>query len=84
MGIHAHTHACTAAIGDTAVGRVGGVGFIMEGIGGRAVPPLTIAEAGQACVCRSQAWDAKIVTSAWWVEHHQVRTLAHPSLSRPS
>eukprot|EP00884_Botryococcus_braunii_P003068 jgi/Botrbrau1/12762/Bobra.0238s0001.1 len=40
------------------------------------VPPLTIAEAGQACVCRSQAWEAKIVTSAWWVEHHQVSKTA--------
>ena len=24
-------------------------------------------------MCRSQAWDAKIVTSAWWVHAHQVR-----------
>ncbi|KAK9837244.1 hypothetical protein WJX81_001363 [Elliptochloris bilobata] len=38
----------------------------------RSVPPLSIAQAGQACVCRSQAWDAKIVTSAWWVHAHQV------------
>jgi len=30
-----------------------------------------------ACVCRSAAWDAKIVTSAWWVHHHQVRTSFH-------
>ena len=25
------------------------------------------------CVCRSQAWDAKVVTSAWWVHPEQVR-----------
>ena len=37
-----------------------------------AVPQLSIQQAGNACVCRSQAWDAKIVTSAWWVHHDQV------------
>lgn len=31
-------------------------------------------QAGQSCVCRSQAWDAKIVTSAWWVHFDQVCT----------
>ncbi|EIE22903.1 hypothetical protein COCSUDRAFT_16391 [Coccomyxa subellipsoidea C-169] len=31
-----------------------------------------VSQAGTACVCRSQAWDAKIVTSAWWVHAHQV------------
>jgi len=40
----------------------------------KALPPLSISQAGCACVCRSAAWDAKIVTSAWWVHHHQVRT----------
>jgi len=39
----------------------------------RPVPPLTLQQAGCACVCRSKAWDAKLVTSAWWVHHHQVR-----------
>ena len=24
-------------------------------------------------MCRSQAWDAKVVTSAWWVHPEQVR-----------
>lgn len=38
----------------------------------KAVPPLSISQAGCACVCRSAAWDAKIVTSAWWVHQHQV------------
>ena len=38
----------------------------------RAVPPMSIAQAGCACVCRSKAWEAKIVTSAWWVHHDQV------------
>eukprot|EP00879_Flechtneria_rotunda_P009714 GHRR01010163.1.p1 GENE.GHRR01010163.1~~GHRR01010163.1.p1 ORF type:complete len:564 (+),score=252.88 GHRR01010163.1:1740-3431(+) len=40
----------------------------------RPVPPLTLQQAGCACVCRSKAWDQKVVTSAWWVYHHQVRT----------
>jgi predicted ribosome quality control (RQC) complex YloA/Tae2 family protein len=39
----------------------------------RPVPPLTLQQAGCACVCRSRAWDSKVVTSAWWVQHHQVR-----------
>uniref|UniRef100_A0A0C3U817 NFACT RNA-binding domain-containing protein n=2 Tax=Geminigeraceae TaxID=589343 RepID=A0A0C3U817_GUITC len=37
-----------------------------------AVPPLTLAQAGLSCVCRSQAWDAKMVTSAYWVHPEQV------------
>ncbi len=40
-----------------------------------AVPPFSISQAGAACVCRSQAWDAKIVTSAWWVHASQVCSL---------
>ncbi|CAN1281777.1 Ribosome quality control complex subunit NEMF [Linum perenne] len=31
----------------------------------QAVPPLTINQAGCFTVCHSQAWDSKIVTSAW-------------------
>jgi predicted ribosome quality control (RQC) complex YloA/Tae2 family protein len=42
----------------------------------RPVPPLTLQQAGCACVCRSRAWDSKVVTSAWWVQHHQVRAAA--------
>ena len=36
------------------------------------IPPLTLAQAGCQCVCRSQAWEKKVVTSAWWVYPHQV------------
>lgn len=39
---------------------------------GAPIPPLTLAQAGHACVCRSAAWDAKVVTSAWWVHPEQV------------
>ncbi|KAL0022374.1 hypothetical protein WJX77_005710 [Trebouxia sp. C0004] len=42
----------------------------------KALPPLSISQAGCACVCRSAAWDAKIVTSAWWVHHQQVSKTA--------
>lgn len=40
------------------------------------VSPLSLQQAGCACVCRSKAWDQKIVTSAWWVHHHQVSKTA--------
>ncbi|CAK9218060.1 unnamed protein product [Sphagnum troendelagicum] len=40
------------------------------------IPPLSINQAGCFTVCRSQAWDSKIVTSAWWVEAHQVSKTA--------
>ncbi|GAX80591.1 hypothetical protein CEUSTIGMA_g8028.t1 [Chlamydomonas eustigma] len=43
---------------------------------GKPVPPMTLQQAGCACVCRSRAWDSKIVTSAWWVQHHQVSKAA--------
>ena len=37
------------------------------------IPPKTLQEAGAMAVCNSLAWDSKIVTSAWWVHHDQVR-----------
>ncbi|XP_010546948.1 PREDICTED: nuclear export mediator factor NEMF [Tarenaya hassleriana] len=40
------------------------------------VPPLTLNQAGCFTVCYSQAWDSKIVTSAWWVYPHQVSKTA--------
>lgn len=40
------------------------------------IPPLTINQAGCFTVCHSQAWDSKIVTSAWWVYPHQVSKTA--------
>jgi len=43
-------------------------------IGGKfsLIPPLTLSQAGTFAMCRSSAWTAKIVTSAWWVYAHQV------------
>ncbi|XP_055818502.1 uncharacterized protein LOC129887427 [Solanum dulcamara] len=40
------------------------------------IPPLTLNQAGCFTVCQSQAWDSKIVTSAWWVYPHQVSKTA--------
>uniref|UniRef100_A0A1J3J1R1 Nuclear export mediator factor Nemf n=1 Tax=Noccaea caerulescens TaxID=107243 RepID=A0A1J3J1R1_NOCCA len=42
----------------------------------QSVPPLTLNQAGCFTVCHSQAWDSKIVTSAWWVYPHQVTKTA--------
>ncbi|KAJ2892348.1 hypothetical protein GGI21_005635, partial [Coemansia aciculifera] len=40
------------------------------------IPPSTLFQAGIMSVCQSRAWDAKIVTSAWWVEAAQVSKTA--------
>ena len=49
-----------------------------------AVPALSLAQAGCMCVCRSAAWDAKTVTSAWWVHADQVCPCCiHARLARP-
>ena len=40
------------------------------------VPPLSLAHAGAACLCRSAAWDTRTVISAWWVPARDVRKTA--------
>ncbi|WAR18853.1 NEMF-like protein [Mya arenaria] len=40
------------------------------------VPPKTLNEAGTMAICNSAAWDAKVVTSAWWVNPSQVSKTA--------
>lgn len=45
-------------------------------IAGEPVPPKTLNEAGTMAICNSAAWDAKVVTSAWWVYHDQVSKTA--------
>ncbi|XP_010914660.1 uncharacterized protein [Elaeis guineensis] len=40
------------------------------------ISPLTLNQAGCFTVCHSQAWDSKVVTSAWWVYPHQVSKTA--------
>ncbi|KAH0501827.1 Nuclear export mediator factor Nemf [Microtus ochrogaster] len=39
---------------------------------GEPIPPRTLTEAGTMALCYSAAWDARVITSAWWVYHHQV------------
>ncbi len=34
------------------------------------ISQLSLDEAAIATVCRSKAWDAKIIASAWWVYDH--------------
>ncbi|KAJ3054664.1 hypothetical protein HK097_001144, partial [Rhizophlyctis rosea] len=43
---------------------------------GSNIPPTTLHQAGTMSVCQSRAWDAKIVTSAWWVFADQVSKTA--------
>ena len=37
------------------------------------VPPVSLAHAGAACLCRSSAWDSRAVMSAWWTAPDRVR-----------
>jgi len=43
---------------------------------GAPVPPVTLSQAGTMTVCRSAAWAAKVVTSAYWVYDDQVSKTA--------
>ena len=36
------------------------------------IPRMTLEQAGTFAMCRSSAWEAKVVTSAWWVRASQV------------
>ncbi|KAL3872530.1 hypothetical protein ACJMK2_035753 [Sinanodonta woodiana] len=49
---------------------------IIKNLTGESVPPKTLNEAGTMAICNSAAWDAKVVTSAWWVYHDQVSKTA--------
>lgn len=40
------------------------------------IPPKTLNEAGTMAICYSAAWEARVVTSAWWVHHNQVSKTA--------
>ena len=40
------------------------------------LPDAALREAGTFTICRSSAWSSKMVTSAWWVESHQVSKTA--------
>lgn len=50
---------------------------------GEPIPPRTLTEAGTMALCYSAAWDARVVTSAWWVTHSQVRTSGASQAQHP-
>ncbi|XP_068573922.1 ribosome quality control complex subunit NEMF [Cebidichthys violaceus] len=54
----------------------GATSCVIKNPSGVPIPPRTLTEAGTMSVCYSAAWDAKIITSAWWVHHHQVSKTA--------
>uniref|UniRef100_A0A3B4BG98 Ribosome quality control complex subunit NEMF n=1 Tax=Periophthalmus magnuspinnatus TaxID=409849 RepID=A0A3B4BG98_9GOBI len=54
----------------------GATSCVIKNPTGEPIPPRTLTEAGTMAVCYSAAWDAKIITSAWWVHHHQVSKTA--------
>lgn len=43
---------------------------------GNEVPPKTLLEAGTMAICYSVAWEAKVVTTAYWVKSEQVSKTA--------
>lgn len=43
---------------------------------GNEIPPKTLVEAGTMAICYSVAWDAKVVTTAYWVKSEQVSKTA--------
>ncbi|XP_071795031.1 ribosome quality control complex subunit NEMF-like [Asterias amurensis] len=54
----------------------GASSVIIKNPSGGPVPPKTLHEGGVMAVCYSVAWDAKVVTSAWWVNNDQVSKTA--------
>jgi predicted ribosome quality control (RQC) complex YloA/Tae2 family protein len=54
----------------------GASSIVIKNPTGEPVPPKTLNEAGCMAVCYSVAWNAKVVTNAWWVESDQVSKTA--------
>ncbi|NXF11731.1 NEMF factor, partial [Smithornis capensis] len=54
----------------------GATSCVIKNPSGEPIPPRTLTEAGTMALCYSAAWDARVVTSAWWVCHHQVSKTA--------
>ncbi|XP_023716969.1 nuclear export mediator factor NEMF homolog isoform X3 [Cryptotermes secundus] len=54
----------------------GASSIVIKNPTGEPVPPKTLNEAGCMAVSYSVAWDAKVVTNAWWVESDQVSKTA--------
>lgn len=54
----------------------GASSVVIKNPGGGEVPPKTLLEAGTMAISYSVAWDAKVVTSAYWVKAEQVSKTA--------
>ncbi|XP_067847927.1 ribosome quality control complex subunit NEMF-like isoform X2 [Heptranchias perlo] len=54
----------------------GATSCVIKNQKGVPIPPRTLTEAGTMAVCYSAAWDARVITSAWWVYHNQVSKTA--------
>lgn len=54
----------------------GASSIVIKNPTGEPIPPKTLNEAGSMAVSYSVAWDAKVVTNAWWVESDQVSKTA--------
>lgn len=54
----------------------GASSVVIKNPSGQPVTPKTLNEAGIMAVCYSVAWEAKVVTSAWWVHADQVSKTA--------
>ena len=54
----------------------GAASTVIKNPSGAPVPLVTLEEAGQMCICRSQAWNNKLITNAYWVHPDQVSKTA--------
>ncbi|XP_041069772.1 nuclear export mediator factor NEMF-like isoform X2 [Carcharodon carcharias] len=54
----------------------GATSCVIKNQKGEPIPPRTLTEAGTMAVCYSAAWEARVITSAWWVYHNQVSKTA--------
>ncbi|KAM3851382.1 ribosome quality control complex subunit NEMF [Vipera latastei] len=54
----------------------GATSCVIKNLSGDRIPPRTLTEAGTMALCYSAAWDARVITSAWWVYHNQVSKTA--------
>lgn len=54
----------------------GASSVVIKNPSGQPIPPKTLNEAGVMAVSYSVAWEAKVVTNAWWVQSDQVSKTA--------
>lgn len=50
----------------------GSASTVVKNLTGGQIPESTLMQAATFTICRSKAWDSKIVISAWWVYASQV------------